>query len=157
MGLRRLSSLLIFMAAFLLCVVLTPTLRVRTCYSVTGPEGVNLHQQHHHPLFFTSRRPPNTQAKIRCHFVIVRLPRRPVHILPFPNPAPSSSQVMYSSTCPKFISLRSFLSWECNIFHCCYATECARALSLLQLIFNKRGTGTLFMFIHNKFRCYFWR
>lgn len=33
--------------------------------------------------------------------------------------------------------------------------QSVRALSLLQLIFNKRGTGILFMFIHNKFRCYF--
>lgn len=98
------------------------------------PEGVNFHRQHHHPLFFMSWRPPNIQAKMRCHVVIVRLPQSPVHILPFQNTARSSSQVMYSSTCPKSSSLCLFLSWEHNIFHCCYATECVCALSITAYI-----------------------
>lgn len=149
MGLWRLSCSLIFVAAFLLRFVLTPTLRVGTSYRVTGPEGVNFHQQHHHPLFFTSWRLPNMQAKVRCCFVIIRLLWRSVHILSFQNPARCSSQVMYSSTCPKFSSLRFFLSWEHNIFHCCYATECARALSLYYSLYliNEEQAPCLCLFI----------
>lgn len=78
----------VFLVCLFLCLcfslnfVLTPSLGVGTADWVTGPEGVNFHRQHNH-LCLASWRPPSMQAKIRCHFVIIRLPWRPVYILSF--------------------------------------------------------------------------
>lgn len=54
-------------------------------------------------------------------------------------------------------SVASLSSQGGNTFSISTVLQSVHALSLspLQLIFNKRGTGILFMFIHNKFRCYF--
>lgn len=64
----------------------------------------------------------------------------------------SSSQVTHSSIPSSPVG---YVSSRANTFSIAAMLQSALSLSLLQLIFNKRGTGTLFMFIHNKFRCYF--
>lgn len=129
--------------------LLTPTLWVGISCRVTGPEGVSFHHHHHlHPLFFTSWRPSNRQAKIRCRFITTRLLWRPVHILPFQNPVPSSAQAKYSSTCPKFCSLCFFLRWE-HIFHLHCAADCALSLSLYYSLYliNEEQASCLCLFI----------